>query len=250
MTADNSDLDPQMQTRFAQVRARIEAAARNAGRDAASITLIGASKTRTVGELTSALSLGLTDFGENYLDEALPKIQGLAAAHPTAGATWHFIGRVQSNKTRSIAHHFDWVHTVSRDKIARRLSEQRDRESPLNVLIQVNVDADPDKAGVTPDGAQALAELVHSLPRLRARGLMTILARDSDPVASYQSVAQLAADIRTQLSATAARDFDALSMGMSGDLEAAIAAGATQVRVGTDLFGPRDTRDTKGVAER
>ncbi|MEM7077304.1 MAG: YggS family pyridoxal phosphate-dependent enzyme, partial [Pseudomonadota bacterium] len=153
--------------------------------------------------------------------------------------TWHYIGRVQSNKTRHIATHFEWLHTLDRDKIASRLSEQLPTGRRLQCLVQVNIDADPAKAGVHVDDVRSLVHACERYQNLQLRGLMTILDPQSDPAASYRSMAQLAARIRDDLRPAAADRFDCLSMGMTADLEAAVAAGATHIRIGTALFGPR-----------
>lgn len=219
------------------VKGQVRQAAEAAGRRPQDITLIGASKTQSAATIVEAYAAGLRHVGENYLDEAIAKQSQFTADD----LVWHFIGRVQSNKTRLIANHFDWVHTVDREKIANRLSRHRTGQA-LNILIQVNIDADQAKAGVLPEQAQALVHHASTLPNLRLRGLMTILSQTSKPESSYQSVAQLAARLKATLP-TAQRDaWDTLSMGMSGDLEAAIAAGATHVRIGTALFGPRPSR--------
>ena len=220
---------------FSALQQRIEAACARAGRDSADVTLIGVSKTKPVEAIAEAVALGLRHFGENYLDEAVDKVAHFAGQP----LTWHYIGRIQSNKTRPIATHFDWVHTVDRAKIARRLSDQCPSEKTLNVMLQVNVDGDPAKAGVTPDGLPPLLEACQALPNLRLRGLMTILAKDTDPGDGYESVAQLAAAMVARLDADRRADWNALSMGMTGDLEYAIAAGATHIRIGTALFGAR-----------
>ena len=214
------------------INQQIAHAARDAGRDPDEITLIAASKTQPGDIIQHAYDAGIRHFGENYLDEALAKRAGLA----TPDLTWHFIGKIQSNKTKSIAQHFDWVHTIDRFKIAKRLSDQR-TGSTLNVLIQVNIDADPAKGGVLKDEVASLVEQIDPLPNLSLRGLMTILDRTSEPASSYQSMAQLFTETRAYLNSTAR--WDTLSMGMSGDMAQAIGAGATQVRIGTALFGPR-----------
>lgn len=207
-----------------------------ARRDAATIHLIAVSKTQTADKLREVFGAGQRVFGENYLQEALEKQAALA----DLDIEWHFIGPIQSNKTQAIANHFSWVHSVDREKIARRLNEQRAANlPPLNVCIQINVDDENSKSGVPLDAVDALAEIILSLPRLKLRGLMAIPA----PRSAYQ--AQLAAFVPVQDTFVRLRDtltcdsFDTLSMGMSGDLDAAIAAGATMVRVGTDIFGAR-----------
>ena len=217
-----------------ELKARIAKAATVAKRDSAAITLIAASKTQSAEVVNAAYQAGVRHFGENYLDEALTKV----AAVDTPNATWHFIGRVQSNKTRLIAGHFDWVHTVDRVKIAKRLSSHREG-NPLNALIQVNIDNDPAKAGAKIDDVETLVGEVAALPNLRLRGLMAILSQATDPDTGYQSMAQLALQLKAQLAADDAVFWDTLSIGMSGDMNSAIAAGATHVRIGTALFGPR-----------
>lgn len=219
--------------RLVHVRTRITQAAHAAGRDPANIKLLAVSKTHSIAELETALAAGQTAFGESYLQDALPKIE-----HIGDQAEWHYIGPIQSNKTRQIAVHFDWVHSVDRIKIAQRLSEQRPRElPPLNICLQVNTSGEAAKAGIPPADTQALAEAVSKLPHLRLRGLMTIPAQDQDPARQRQPFRQL----RRLFEQLNAGDFnlDTLSMGMSDDLEAAIAEGTTLVRVGTAIFGPR-----------
>ncbi len=218
------------------LKRQISEAEADAGRDPDSTILVAASKARTADTVLSAYAAGVRHFGENYVDEAVTKITSVKLPH----ATWHFIGRIQSNKTRHIVRHFDWVHTIDRIKIADRLASQREH-TPLNVLIQVNIDKDPAKAGVMPENIEPLVQHITALPNLRLRGLMTILNQTANSAASYDSVAQLAAQIRGGLPSTQGQHWDTLSMGMSGDIEAAILAGATHVRIGTALFGPRTT---------
>ena len=225
-----------IKTNLDALQARMEKACSVADRDPRDVTLIAVSKTKPSSAVREAAGLGLIHFGENYLDEAITKISDSADLN----LTWHFIGRIQSNKTRIIAEQFDWVHTLDRFKIARRLNEQCPAGKQLNVLLQINIDKDPAKAGVTADEAGQLLAEISSLTALRPRGLMTILSQQADPVASYQSMAQLSARLAEQLSASQLKDWGALSMGMSGDLEAAIFAGATHIRIGTALFGARD----------
>lgn len=211
------------------VRADIERACHDCGRDPSSVHLIGAAKTKSVAAVRAAFHAGVTAIGENYLQEAVEKITEL----DDLAIEWHYIGAIQSNKTRLIATHFDWVQTVDRSKIAERLSGQCPPAKTLNVLIQVNIDRDPAKAGVMPEDAGTLKTVVDDCPNLRARGLMTILSTTSDPHTSYQSMAQLFAEL------AGGADWDALSMGMTKDVREAILAGATHVRVGTALFGSR-----------
>ncbi|MDX1755133.1 MAG: YggS family pyridoxal phosphate-dependent enzyme [Marinobacter sp.] len=220
------------------VTRRIQKATMAANRPENSVTLLAVSKTRPAEDVRLAAAAGQRAFGENYLSEALTKIEALSDLPQLA---WHFIGPVQSNKTRPIAEHFDWVHSVDRDKIARRLSEQRrPDQQPLNVCLQVNIDNETSKAGCTPEDAVALAERVAGLPNLRLRGLMAIPdpARGEEALRlSFRRLAQLLEDVRRALPER--EGLDTLSMGMSADLELAIEEGATCVRVGTALFGPR-----------
>ena len=228
-----SDHMPDISANVSRVRADIDAAARACGRDPATVHLLAVSKTQPPAAVRTAAAAGCTDFGENYLQEAVAKIEALA----DLDVRWHFIGAIQSNKTRQIAEHFHWVHTVGREKIARRLSEQCPAGKLLDITLQVNIDDDPAKAGVAPEDAGALLKAVTALPHLRPRGLMTILQRDSAPLDSYRRLA----DLFEQLAPAAGAHWDSLSLGMSGDYAEAIAAGATWVRIGTALFGPRAT---------
>ena len=220
------------------VRARIATACLAAGRNVEDVTLLAVSKTFGADAVRAAWAAGQTAFGENYVQEAVAKI----AALRDLPLQWHCIGPLQSNKTRVVAEHFDWVHTVDRLKIAERLSEQRPEAlAPLNVCIQVNIDGGSSKSGVAPADALALARTVAQLPRLRLRGLMTIPDIASDLKAA-RAIHSRARAIFDQLNA-AGLALDTLSMGMSADLEPAIAAGATLVRVGSAIFG---TRPPKG----
>ncbi|MDE1197500.1 MAG: YggS family pyridoxal phosphate-dependent enzyme [Pseudomonas sp.] len=211
---------------------RINNAAQAVQRDPASVGLLAVSKTKPAGDLREAYAAGLRDFGENYLQEALGKQSELS----DLPLIWHFIGPIQSNKTRAIAENFAWVHSVDRLKIAQRLSEQRPADlPPLNICIQVNVSGEASKSGCTPQDLPALAQAIGALPNLRLRGLMAIPepTEDSDEQnAAFAAVRTLQDQLNLPL--------DTLSMGMSHDLEAAIAQGATWVRIGTALFGARD----------
>ncbi len=223
--------------KLAEVRRRIEAAARVAGRDPSAVRLLAVSKQQPAAAIRAAFEAGQLEFGENYLQEALPKVRELAALP----IVWHFIGQLQGNKTRAVAENFAWVHTLDRERIARRLSAQRPHHAPpLEVLVQVRLDEEPDKGGVEPQELPRLAEIVAGLPRLRLRGLMSIPAPPGDAQLSAQRIPF--ARLRALLADLNARGhgLDTLSMGMSADLEAAVAEGATIVRVGTALFGPRD----------
>lgn len=223
--------------RLERVRARIQAAAVAHGRSPEEITLLAVSKTQPAERLREALACGQRAFGENYANELADKVQTLG----DAGAEWHFIGPIQSNKTRMIASLSHWVHSVDRAKVARRLSEQRPPDSPpIQICLQVNVSGEASKSGVEPAALPGLAQAVADLPRLRLRGLMSIPAATDDPGLqrrAFARVRELAEDLGRRGYA-----LDTLSMGMSNDLEAAIAEGATLVRIGTALFGPRATR--------
>lgn len=212
----------------------MSACARAAGRSETSVTLIAVSKGHPAESVRAAAALGLKDFGESYLQEALPKMQSLA----DLSLCWHFIGRIQANKTRAIAEHFAWVHGVDRLQVARRLSEQRPHYAPpLQVCIQVNIEGETGKAGVAPEAVESLAQAIRALPRLQLRGLMSILPEGRGAAADRASFAAVRA-LANRLQA-AGITIDTLSMGMSGDYREAIAEGATMVRIGTALFGPR-----------
>ncbi|MFM6990655.1 MAG: YggS family pyridoxal phosphate-dependent enzyme [Rhodoferax sp.] len=216
------------------VNRRIDAACQAGGRARDSVQLLAVSKTFPAAAVAQVAALGQRDFGENYIQEGVEKITALTAL----GLTWHCIGPVQGNKTRLVAEHFDWVHSVDRLKIAQRLSDQRPAHlAPLNVCIQVNVDGGAAKAGVAPHEALALAREVATLPGLRLRGLMTIPEPAPDfaaALAVHGAAKALFDDLRAR-----GLDLDTLSMGMSADLEAAVQAGSTMVRVGSAIFGGR-----------
>lgn len=219
------------------VRARIAAAAQGAGRDAASIALLAVSKTFPAAAVAEAAAAGQRAFGENYAQEAVGKIAQL----PELCLEWHFIGPIQSNKTRPIAEQFAWVHSVDRLKIAQRLAHARsDRDTPLQVCIQVNVSGAATKGGVAPVHLPALAEAVAALPNLRLRGLMT-MAEPTDEFAAQRARFATLRQLKEELEARGLT-LDTLSMGMSHDLEAAILEGATVVRIGTAIFGERGAR--------
>ncbi|GKS93357.1 YggS family pyridoxal phosphate-dependent enzyme [Acidovorax sp. SUPP2825] len=227
-----------------QVLGRIAQACAAAGRDPASVRLLAVSKTFGDDAVRRAAEAGQRAFGENYIQEGVAKIAALrGGAIPWAPPLqWHCIGPVQSNKTRHVAEHFDWVHTVDREKIAQRLSEQRPAGlAPLDVCIQVNVDGGATKAGVPPAEARALAQAVARLPRLRLRGLMSIpdVAPDFAAQLAVHAAAKALFDQIRGEGGEGFAAFDTLSLGMTTDLEAAIHAGSTLVRVGTGLFGTR-----------
>ncbi|HEX7055053.1 MAG TPA: YggS family pyridoxal phosphate-dependent enzyme [Burkholderiales bacterium] len=213
------------------VKARIDRAARAARRPASAVTLLAVSKAHPAALVAQARDAGQRAFGENYVQEALEKIGALGAA--ASELEWHLIGPLQSNKTRPAAEHFAWVQTVQSERIARRLSEQRPAGlPPLNVLIQVNVSGEASKSGVAPGEALALASAVRALPRLRLRGLMAI-PEPGAPRERYAAIERLFGEMKARF------EVDTLSMGMSDDLETAIAHGASMVRVGTAIFGAR-----------
>lgn len=216
------------------VRRTVRETAERLSRDPAAITLLAVSKKQPAEALRAAARAGQCDFGENYLQEALSKMEALAD-WPLA---WHFIGPIQSNKTRAIAAHFDWAHTVARERIARRLNDQRPADlPPLNVCLQVNVSEEPQKSGVSLAALEALADAVAPLPHLKLRGLMTLPSRSDTVAAQREPFRQLAAAFERLRAA--GHPLDTLSMGMSADFEAAIAEGATIVRIGTAIFGKR-----------
>lgn len=217
------------------IRRRIAALESKYDRPAGSVTLLGVSKRQSLASMREALAAGLSEFGENYAQEAEEKIRALTGAN----CHWHFIGPLQSNKTRAIAEQFAWVHSVDRSKIAHRLSEQRPAGlPPLNVCVQVNLSGESAKSGVAEAKAVALCAAVAELPRLNLRGLMAIPAPEADfqrQRQTFRRLATLYSELRRRLP-----QMDTLSMGMSDDYEAAIAEGATLIRLGTALFGPRD----------
>jgi PLP dependent protein len=228
-----SDIQPNLDS----VHRRIERAAQSAARDAASIALLAVSKTFPADAVRLAHAAGQRAFGENYVQESIAKIEALADLR--SALEWHFIGPLQSNKTKLVAQHFDWVHSVDRPKIAERLAEQRpDSLPPLNVCVQVNISGEASKSGIEPADVPALARAIAALPKLRLRGLMSIPepAGDLDAQrAPHRALRELFDRLRAD-----GLDIDTLSMGMSADLEAAVLEGATIVRVGTAIFGARD----------
>jgi len=239
---------PGPQGNIANVLQRIGSACEKCGRDAASVTLLAVSKTRSANEVRAAFAAGLTRFGENYVQEADDKITALA----DLDIEWHFIGPLQSNKTRTVAERMHWVHSVDRPKVAERLAAQRPAGmAPLNVCIQVHIGDEATKSGCDPQDVNALARVILGLPQLKLRGLMAIPPPETDPAKQRTHFAQLTGLLR-QLRADFpdtkdpdATSLDTLSMGMSDDLEAAICEGATLVRIGTALFGPRPENPRK-----
>lgn len=222
-----------------QVTERISQTARQCGRDPQEITLLAVSKTKPVTAIEEAIRAGQTAFGENYVQEGIEKIGYFQQKTDTPALSWHFIGPLQSNKSRLVAEHFDWLHTLDRPQLAQRLNNQRPTAlAPLNVLIQINISGEESKSGILPADLTALADQVAELSRLRLRGLMAIPAPEED----YQR--QLAVFCRMAVIFDALRqrhpDADTLSLGMTDDMPAAIVAGSTLVRIGTAIFGARD----------
>ena len=228
---------PNIENNITLVTARVNQAAIAAGRSPDEILLLAVSKTRSAEDIRSAINAGIREFGENYLQEAVEKIAQLAAEN----VQWHFIGPIQSNKTRLVAENFSWAHSVDRLKIAQRLSEQRPSGlPPLNICLQVNIDNEASKSGFATEETEAAALAIVQLPGLKLRGLMAIPR--TEPTYDQQIVAFRAlADLRDRINQSLdnSAKLDTLSMGMSSDLEAAISQGSTIVRVGTDIFGKR-----------
>ena len=224
-----------LESRIKLVKERVNAACIVNGRSPDSVTLLAVSKTKPIEMLREAERHGLKQFGENYADEAKEKIQ----QRPALKSEWHFIGRIQSNKTQSIAQHFAWIHTVDRIKVAKRLASHCPENKILQILLQVNVDSDENKGGIEAGKIDELIKYVLREPNLNLRGLMTILSKETDPQKGYSKLR----DLFNHLQETYAQElhnWDTLSMGMSNDLEVAVNCGATIVRVGTDIFGSRD----------
>jgi len=227
--------------RIKEVRSEIAKTNLANQRDVNSVQLIAVSKTKPAADIVAAYSAGQHHFGENYVQEAIAKIVQVSELLPDNDITWHFIGPIQSNKTRDIAAHFKWVHSVDRAKIATRLAEQRPSSAePLNVLIQVNIDDEASKAGVSPEQVMPLAETIAALPQLQLRGLMTIPTAQDDATksaASFAAMQRLFSELKAQY-----HQVNTLSMGMSSDWPVAIAHGATMIRIGTAIFGARTNK--------
>ena len=223
---------------LAQVRDKISAAATRCGRASEEVTLLAVSKTKPASAIAEAIDAGQRMFGENYVQEGVEKIRHFREKG-TADLQWHFIGPLQSNKSRLVAEHFDWCHTVDRLRIASRLSEQRPAEMPpLNVLIQINISDENSKSGIALEALDQLADEVAALPGLKLRGLMAIPAPESDYDRQFAVARQMA--VAFEALKTRFPTVDTLSLGMTDDMEAAIAAGSTMVRIGTAIFGARD----------
>lgn len=216
------------------IRSQIAEAEQKYGREPGSVQLLAVSKTRPIEDIEVAFSENQRHFGENYLQDALPKIEAMT----DPSVVWHFIGPIQSNKTRQIAENFDWVHGIERLKIAQRLNEQRDESiSPLNICIQVNTSSEESKSGVAPGQALELAKEISQLPNIKLRGLMTIPAATTNFEQQRQPF-RLLRELKDEITAQGI-ELDTLSMGMTNDMEAAIAEGSTIVRIGTAIFGKR-----------
>jgi PLP dependent protein len=229
---------------IAAVRARIQQSCHKAGRRVDAVTLLAVSKTVSPDDIRAAIASGQRDFGENYIAEGVEKIEALAAEKAQFGLQWHCIGLVQSNKTRLVAQHFDWVHTLDRIKIAERLNEQRPVDAKrLQVCIQVNIDGSPSKSGVAPEEVLALAQEIVKLPRLQLRGIMAIPDAISNSSIAINNIAIQAIYMSARVIFNHLNELnyglDILSIGMSADLEPAIMAGSTMVRVGSAIFGNR-----------
>jgi len=228
---------------LSRIRSRIVSACEQAGRKPSEVTLIGASKTKPAALIQQFHQAGLKDIGENYLSEALEKQEQLSNAQQSnqtnSTICWHYIGQIQSNKTKQIANHFQWVHSVDRLKIAQRLSAQNEQTKPLNLLLQINLDDEQSKAGINLDQAKPLCQQISQLDNIQLRGFMAIpKPRENfdEQLHCLKQLSELKHTINTELGL----NMDSISAGMSNDLEAAIAAGSTMVRIGSDLFGKRE----------
>jgi len=231
---DDTMNDISLAKRLQTVKQQISAAEQQFGRKTGSVRLLSVSKTRPLEDIITVFEQGQVDFGENYLQDAMGKIE--ATRH--LALNWHFIGPIQSNKTRTLAENFSWVHSLERLKIARRLNDQRPTDlQPLNVCLQVNISREAQKSGVAPEDTLALALEVAQMPRLKLRGLMAI-PKACDDFQEQRSLFKALANLYQQLNKKGL-NMDTLSMGMSGDIDAAIAEGSTMVRVGSAIFGPR-----------
>ncbi|MAI41267.1 MAG: YggS family pyridoxal phosphate-dependent enzyme [Candidatus Azotimanducaceae bacterium] len=217
-----------------RVKERIQSACLESGRDPSTVMLLAVSKTKPIEMLQIAMAEGQNAFGESYVQDAIAKITVLP------NASWHFIGNIQSNKTQLIANNFDWVHSLASLKIAKRLNDQRERKKALNILLQVNISKDPKKAGIQANTANEFLKAIEDMEKLKLRGLMTIIENTKDQRQQRAQFARLSKLHEELNSKYVLPDFNQLSMGMTQDLEAAIAEGATIVRIGTDIFGARE----------
>lgn len=237
-------IDDRLANNIVHIQQRMQRSQQQAVSMSNGVMLLAVSKTRSSGEIESAYQLGLRHFGENYLQEALQKQAELSQAD----ICWHFIGPIQANKTSAIAANFSWVHSVDREKIARRLNAQRPNNAPpLNICLQVNLNAEASKAGLAPEDCSAFCAALGELPKLRLRGLMAIPIKTSDPQQQRENFAALRKLLSQLRQDHPQHPWDTLSMGMSADFEAAIAEGATIVRIGSDIFGPRARKTTGSI---
>ncbi|MCI7354170.1 MAG: YggS family pyridoxal phosphate-dependent enzyme [[Actinobacillus] rossii] len=229
----------QIKDNLISIHQQIQTACQKAGRPQSAVKLLAVSKTKPVEDIQSAIDAGQHAFGENYVQEGIEKIQYFADKHPEL--EWHFIGPLQSNKTRLVAEHFDWMQTIDRAKIADRLNEQRPRhKAPLNVLIQINISDESSKSGIPPQEMLMLAKHIENLPHLCLRGLMAIPA-PTDNLAEQEKAFNTMKSLFEELKAAFPHQpIDTLSMGMTDDMETAITCGTTMVRIGTAIFGKRD----------
>jgi pyridoxal phosphate enzyme (YggS family) len=228
-----------IQQNIKQITAQIRSLEEKCGRASGSVQLLAVSKTKPNAAIAEALEAGQVAFGENYVQEGVDKVQYFTEHYSDKDIEWHFIGPIQSNKTRPIAENFAWVHSVDRAKIAQRLNDQRpEGTAPLNVLIQVNTSGEASKSGINEEELFERAALINDLPNLTLKGLMSIPANVSDYDSQLAAFNQLS-ELKTKL-ANLYPDVDVLSMGMSGDMEAAVEADSTMVRIGTAIFGVRD----------
>lgn len=231
----------QIKDNLTSIHQQIQTACQKAGRPQSAVKLLAVSKTKPVEDIQSAIDAGQHAFGENYVQEGIEKIQYFADKHPELELEWHFIGPLQSNKTRLVAEHFDWMQTIDRAKIADRLNEQRPRhKAPLNVLIQINISDESSKSGIPPQEMLMLAKHIENLPHLCLRGLMAIPA-PTDNLAEQEKAFNAMKSLFEELKAAFPHQpIDTLSMGMTDDMETAITCGTTMVRIGTAIFGKRD----------
>ncbi len=222
-----------------QIKQRITAIAQQCERDPKQIQLIAVSKTKPISAIKEAIEAGQRLFGENYVQEGIAKIEYFQKNHTNLDLEWHFIGPLQSNKSKLVAENFSWVHTIERDKIAKRLNEQRPNHLPaMNVLIQINISNEVSKSGIAPDEMFNLAKIIQELPNLKLRGLMAIPAETSDlqqQIVTFKRMYDLYIQLQNRY-----ENIDTLSMGMTHDMQAAITAGSTMVRIGTAIFGARE----------
>ena len=225
----------ELESNLSETKKAIDLSCKLVAKDPAAIRLIGVTKTQSADTIRQAYNAGITDIGENYLQEALTKMDALR----DLDIGWHFIGSIQSNKTRLIAENFEWVHSVDSLKLATRLSDQCPQGKILNLLIQLNIDKDPNKRGVDVNEIEELVSIATDLPNIKIRGLMIILAEQTDPVVGYETASKIFERLKTLNSNKENIYWDTLSMGMSKDFEQAIQSGSNTIRLGTNLFGPR-----------